>query len=132
MKLVRVSAAVIEQDGRFLVCRRAAGKRHGGLWEFPGGKLEEGETIFAATSRELREELAVQVLGVGAMLCSVSDPESRFVIEFIPTEISGDPQALEHSEIRWADLNEVCTLELAPSDRCFVEHLTSLRVAAKK
>ena len=49
-------AAVIERDGKLLVCRRPGHKRHGGLWEFPGGKLEPGETIVDAARRELDEE----------------------------------------------------------------------------
>jgi len=52
---VRVAAAVIERGGRLLVCQRPLGKRHGGLWEFPGGKLHEGEDLLAATTRELSE-----------------------------------------------------------------------------
>src|SRR5690606_20769929 len=62
---IRVLAAVIRRDGRWLVCRRPAHKRHGGLWEFPGGKLEPGESLLEAATRELEEELAVRVTGVG-------------------------------------------------------------------
>lgn len=124
----RVIAAVIERNDLFLICRRPDHKRHGGLWEFPGGKLELGESVFEAARRELEEEMGVQASQVAPMLFSASDPESDFVIEFTPTTISGEPRALEHSEIRWADLRALQVLDLAPSDRRFVEYLTSLRV----
>ena len=63
--LVRVIAAVVWRGDRLLVCQRPAHKRHGGLWEFPGGKVEAGESDAAAARRELREELGVEVTAVG-------------------------------------------------------------------
>ena len=58
-QLVRVLAAVIKRNERYLICKRPENKRHGGLWEFPGGKIEIGESNFEAAVRELREELGV-------------------------------------------------------------------------
>lgn len=116
---VRVLAAVIRRGERYLVCRRPAHRRHGGLWEFPGGKLEPGETSFDAARRELREELGIQVLAAGDTLFVIRDPGSPFVIEFVPVMIAGDPCALEHDEIRWAAAEELGSLPLAPSDRAF-------------
>jgi 8-oxo-dGTP diphosphatase len=122
---IRVLAAVIQQDDRYLVCQRPQHKRHGGLWEFPGGKLEPGETLLEAAQRELAEELGVTALSVSEPLFAIADPGSVFVIEFVPTTISGTPQCLEHSQLAWAPLEELPKLELAPSDRRFVEHLLS-------
>jgi 8-oxo-dGTP diphosphatase len=93
------------------------------MWEFPGGKIEEGESDFEAASRELAEELGVMVRSVSPPRFTVTDPGSHFVIEFMPVEIDGSPQCIEHSEIRWVSLAEMIHLELAPSDRRFVEHL---------
>jgi len=64
---IRVLASVIQRDNRLLVFRRPLDKRHGGLWEFPGGKVREGESDLDAARRELREELGVEVTGVGAV-----------------------------------------------------------------
>jgi 8-oxo-dGTP diphosphatase len=106
-----------------LVCQRPAHKRHGGLWEFPGGKLEAGEHYFDAARRELTEELGVRVVSVGNLLFSVADPGSDFRIDFVPTTIEGEPQCIEHSTLRWLPLEDLPALDLAPSDRRFVEFL---------
>jgi mutator protein MutT len=118
-----VVAAVIEKDGCYLLCRRPPHKRHGGLWEFPGGKIEEGESDLNAANRELTEELGVKVSSVAPPRFSMADPGSQFVIEFMPVEIDGSPRCIEHSEMRWVSLSEMPHLDLAPSDRRFVEHL---------
>lgn len=124
---IRVLAAVIQRDDRYLVCQRPAHKRHGGLWEFPGGKLEEGESLFEAARRELREELGVEVVSTRDTLFEASDAGSVFLIEFVPTEISGDPQCIEHADVRWLTLADMSTLDLAPTDRRFVEFMMARR-----
>lgn len=117
---IRVVASVIERDGRLLVCERPAHKRHGGLWEFPGGKVEPDEDAFDAVHRELREELDVEVVSVGPMLFSMTDPGSSFLIEFHPVEIRGVPRCIEHTAIQWLRVEELSAIPLAPSDREFV------------
>ncbi len=119
-ELIRVLAAVIERDGKFLVCKRPAHKRHGGLWEFPGGKLEEGETLENAAQRELREELGVEVERVGNLLAAIRDPGSVFSIEFVSVSIAGEPEPIEHDEVRWVTVNDLGLLPLAPSDGRFL------------
>jgi 8-oxo-dGTP pyrophosphatase MutT (NUDIX family) len=122
--IIRVVAAVIERDGRYLLCQRPAHKRHEGLWEFPGGKLEPGENLSAAARRELAEELGVLVTSCGELLFSAGDPGSEFVIEFLEVRIEGEPLAKEHSALGWYRPNEALDLPLAPSDRRFVEFKT--------
>jgi 8-oxo-dGTP diphosphatase len=117
--LVRVLAAVIREGDRYLVCRRPSHKRHGGYWEFPGGKMEAGETAFEVARRELAEELEVDVLSVGETLFSCQDLGSPFFIDFVEVQISGIPQPIEHDEIRWVTRQEMTDLKLAPSDRAF-------------
>jgi mutator protein MutT len=119
--VVRVLAAVIERAGRFLLCQRPAHKRHGGLWEFPGGKLEVGENLDETARRELKEELGLDVEHVGDVAFSVRDPGSPFRIEFVPVAAAGEPQPLEHDTLRWVTFAEALPLPLAPSDRRYVE-----------
>lgn len=117
---IRVVAAIIERHGRLLVCRRPEHKRHGGLWEFPGGKVEPGESHADALRRELREELAVEVVDVGEVVFSRADPGSPFVIDFVPVTIEGEPRALEHSALAWVAPEGLGDYALAPSDWEFV------------
>ena len=120
---IRVLAAVVRDGDRYLICQRPRHKRHGGLWEFPGGKIEPYESLLDAARREMREELGVDVSGVGETLLAVADAGSPFVIEFVPVEIAGHPRCLEHSALEWRDLEDLAARELAPSDRRFVESL---------
>ena len=123
---IRVVAAVVERNGQFLVCQRPAHKRHGGLWEFPGGKLEASETVEGAARRELAEEIGVLVRSCGEQLFVIGDPDSPFVIEFHPVEIQGEPVCLEHSALAWVTVPTMLLLELAPSDRCFAQFLQNM------
>jgi mutator protein MutT len=120
---VRVVAAVVRRYGRLLVCQRPPHKRHGGLWEFPGGKIEAGESVLEAMRRELAEELGVTVTSVEEMEFSFADPESEFVIEFYPAVIEGELRCREHSAFAWATPEQLLTLPLAPSDREFAAQL---------
>jgi mutator protein MutT len=120
---VRVVAAIIFDGPQLLVCQRPAHKRHGGLWEFPGGKCELGESDADTAARELSEELGVTVTGISDPLFSSRDPGSEFEIVFVPTTVVGAPRCTEHSALCWGTLLELSALPLAPSDKRFVEFL---------
>ncbi len=128
---VDVVASVIEEGRRFLICQRPLHKRHGGLWEFPGGKVEAGETYLEAVERELAEELAVRVLTVGAPHLAIADPGSEFTIVFLPVAIEGEPECIEHAALRWVTVEEALALPLAPSDRRYVLHRLNGKGAAR-
>jgi len=123
----RVLAAVVTRDDRLLVGRRPADKRHGGLWEFPGGKVEPGEDDHAAMARELREELAVTLMRLGDVRFVRHDDGSPFEIVFRDVSIQGEPVALEHAAIGWFTAAELAAMPLAPSDAAFVAELLAGR-----
>lgn len=120
---IPVVACVIEREGRLLLCQRPPHKRHGGLWEFPGGKLEDGETRLEAARRELSEELELEVTHIGPVEFSMLDPGSRYQIQFVRTTAAGVPRALEHSRVEWISATDLLTLPLAPSDLAFARYL---------
>jgi 8-oxo-dGTP diphosphatase len=117
---VPVVAAVVLREGRALLCRRPRHKRHGGLWEFPGGKLLVGETLGEAAQRELAEELEIELTEVRGYLGSRRDPGSPFVIHFLEVAAAGAPASVEHDEVAWVAPRELMSYELAPGDRAFV------------
>lgn len=119
---IRVIAAVLERNGRFLVCQRPQHKRHGGLWEFPGGKLEPTEDDEAAARRELHEELNLELESVSEAELEVRDPASPFVIAFVPVRARGEPDCREHVALAWLAPQELKALPLAPADRVYVEY----------
>ena len=121
---VLVVAAVIKRRKSYLICQRPLDKRYGGLWEFPGGKLLDGETLFEGARRELAEELGIDVQKVGDPLLSLHDPGSDFVIMFCPAEAVGEPRATEHLDLRWVEASKLWSFELAPSDRRFAATLS--------
>ncbi len=124
---MRVVAAVLRREQRYLLGLRPSEKRHGGLWEFPGGKLAPGESLVAAARRELAEELDLDVTAVGDVLRSVGDRGSPFVIEFVEAHVVGDPVALEHEAVGWFTLEEMDSMPLAPADAAFAGWLKEAR-----
>ena len=120
---VHVVAAVVQDGQRYLLCQRPADKRHGGLWEFPGGKVRESETFEAATRRELTEELGVRTTTVHGEIGCFQDEGSPFLIHFLRVEIDGAPFAHEHQQVDWFSLADLRNLPLAPADEAFVNQL---------
>jgi mutator protein MutT len=121
--VVAVVAGVVVRDGRYLVGRRPEHKRHGGLWEFPGGKIRPGEGFLDAARRELAEELGLVATSIGRELGVVDDPGSPFRIHFVEVHATGTPDPREHTAVEWLTRSELAAVDLAPADRSFVESL---------
>lgn len=119
-----VTAAVIEQDGRFLLTRRLAGTHLAGRWEFPGGKCEPGETHHQALARELEEELAVPI-AVGAPLLSTTHAYDERTVElhFYEARLLGTPVPQLAQEMRWAAREELRTLDFPEADAALIRLL---------
>jgi 8-oxo-dGTP pyrophosphatase MutT (NUDIX family) len=95
------------------------------LWEFPGGKVLDGESRLQAAARELDEELGLEEVSLGTALLSVEDAGSPFVIEFYETAAKGTPEAREHTEIGWFTADELVRMDLAPADAWFARTLSA-------
>lgn len=115
-----VVCAVLERNGTVMIAKRPEGKRLGGLWEFPGGKVEAGESAEQALHRELQEELGCQVRITRELPpCEHAYDWGR--IRLIPfvcglTAESTEPHPHEHSELHWVTLDQLNDYDLAPAD----------------
>lgn len=128
--LIVVAAAMRDAAGRVLLQRRPAGKAMGGLWEFPGGKLEPGETPEQALARELAEELGVHVEPEALEpACFASAPlggRRLLLLLYRLDRWAGEPRALEASALAWVGVAEMRTMEMPPADRPLVDLLERL------
>jgi mutator protein MutT len=121
---VVVAAAVIERGGRFLVTRRPRGVHLEGLWEFPGGKCDSGESLAVCLMRELREELAVESTIGAEVLHTVHDyPGRQIELHFFRCELAGEPAPQVGQEMRWASREELARLEFPPADAVLIDRL---------
>jgi A/G-specific adenine glycosylase len=110
LPLKNIGVAVIQNDrGQILIDRRLEEGLLGGLWEFPGGKIEPGETVEACIVREIKEELDIEV-AVGAHLITIDHAYTHFRVRlhvYHCTHLSGEPRPLESQEVRWVTLAEI-------------------------
>jgi 8-oxo-dGTP diphosphatase len=123
-----IVAAVIIVDGRVLGAERSAPPEVAGRWEFPGGKVEPGETDAQALARECREELGARVRVGERVGPDVPLAHGRAVLRVFRVELlDGDmPQALEHTAMRWLSVDELDSVPWLPADRPIVAELRSL------
>lgn len=121
MITILVTAAVIERGGRVLVTRRLEGTHLEGLWEFPGGKCEPGESLEACLRRELSEELAVDAIIGGELLSTThAYPQRNVELHFFSVTIAGEPVAQMGQQMQWVRLEQLSTLALPPADDALV------------
>ena len=125
VKKAEVVAALIRRDGKFLICQRPAHKARGLLWEFVGGKVEEGESKRQALIRECREELNIGV-EVGEIFAEVTHGYSDITVHltlFNAKIIDGEPQKLEHNAIEWITPSRIPEYNFCPADKVFLDLL---------
>lgn len=121
-----VVAGVIESDGQILICQRKEGSRHSLKWEFPGGKVERGETPAQALARELDEELGIRA-SVGHELVRYEHRYPRrppiLLIFFHVPKYEGEPINREFEEIRWTSREHLPEFDFLDGDQDFVRRL---------
>ena len=126
-----VCGVITNSDGEVLACRRGAGRHLAGFWEFPGGKVDQGEDPRSALGRELKEELGI-IVEVGKKLEPVVEwTDGKVAIRltgYFCGISKGVPVALEHEEIRWCEISELGELEWAEADVPLVSEISKLKI----
>ncbi|WP_445996911.1 (deoxy)nucleoside triphosphate pyrophosphohydrolase [Okibacterium fritillariae] len=128
---LRVAAAIIEQDGLVLVCRRNLDRDFGGKWEFPGGKIEPGESPSQALVREIREELGVTVSVTGTFTTDDTVVGGLAIRLFcLRAELLGSrpESSTDHDAIRWVQYERLPDLDWAEADLPAVRLLSLRRI----
>ena len=121
--MIVVTAAIIERDGLFLISRRRKNDTLGGLWEFPGGRVERNETPDACMVRELREELGVEATPLALYDVAVR-AGGKIALIFYMCSIVGDPLPLECDELCWVELENLPQYPFTPADVFIAERLS--------
>ena len=126
MKQVLVAVGVIYDPKQgYFICRRATHQHQGGKWEFPGGKVEQAETVQQALTRELQEEIGIDVKAAKPLLViehSYSDKVVKLDV-WLVTEFTGIAQSLEGLENRWVQLNELEQFDFPEANRPIIDVL---------
>ena len=129
MKRVHVAAAVIRgADGRVLIAKRPQDKHQGGLWEFPGGKVEPGESVESALRRELQEELGIDIRQARPLIQVRHDyPDKQVLLDIWKvTRFLGEPFGKEGQECRWVPLAELHNYQFPDANGPIVARLQAV------
>ena len=130
MNVIEVVAALIWCGNKFMICQRPANKARALLWEFVGGKVEPGESKEQALARECKEELNI-MLSVGDVFMDVMHEYPDVTVHltlFNATISDGEPQKLEHNDIRWITPSEIPNYEFCPADVEILEKIKGMFV----
>jgi 8-oxo-dGTP diphosphatase len=133
--LLHVAAGVITDDtGRVLIAQRPQGRHMAGGWEFPGGKVLDGETVLEALKRELREEIGIELLRAEPLVCYPHEyhpheyPERAVLLDvWRVLDYQGEPRALEGQPLRWESIDRLMAAGLLEADRPIAELLIAKR-----
>lgn len=126
--MIEVAAAIIENEqGQILIARRNKGKSQAGMWEFPGGKIELGESPEVCLIRELQEEMGIEIAPYTLLGVNKHDYGTVQIklIAYLAKYSSGEIRLTDHDEYRWADHQELREYEWAPADVPFVVRIAS-------
>lgn len=127
MPFIQVVAAIILKHDQVLIAQRPSGKHKGGYWEFPGGKIESGESEIAALRRELLEEINIEISAAEGFADICFDyPEKSVQLKFFTiTDYDGDPIGLEGQQIRWVSRLKLSEYQFPEANLPIVEKLAT-------
>jgi len=121
---LKVVAGFLKKGDKFLLVRRPLNKKRGGLWEFPGGKVEDGETLKEAIERELKEELGIETKAKNLVCKTIYKyPEGEIELSLLEVEFKEDPILKEALESKWVTIEESEKLKLCPADMRILKNL---------
>ena len=130
--VVVVAAALFDRDGQVLIAQRPPGKPLAGRWEFPGGKLDAGESEHQALARELREELGIEVLAARPFMRLTHAYAERDVelSLWIVERFTGEPRSLDAQALKWVAPVRLAAEDILEADQPFIEALRDLSYGA--
>ncbi len=122
---LHVAVGVILRQQQVLLALRSSKQHQGGKWEFPGGKVEQGETVAAALNRELQEELAITVTRAEPfMLLQHTYPERQVTLDiWLVTDFSGTPAGLEGQPLQWVNISDLANIQFPDANQPIVQKL---------
>lgn len=125
--MIQVAAAIIKDDDKILICQRSKGEFCELLWEFPGGKLEAGETFEECVVRECKEELQIHIVINGIFAeTTYRYPDREIAFTFFNARIiGGRPKINVHKDMKWVRPEELAKFEFCPADKGIIENLTT-------
>ncbi|KZN51363.1 8-oxo-dGTP diphosphatase MutT [Pseudoalteromonas luteoviolacea] len=124
-KIVNVAVGVIVKQGQYFVCKRSDEQHQGGLWEFPGGKVEADESVEQALARELAEEIGINVKGSTHLLTiehDYGDKQVRLVVHTVE-DFTGEAKGLEGQPSQWVDFETLRTLDFPAANVAIIDAL---------
>lgn len=127
--MIEVAAAIIQKEGKILICRRGEGGSCAYLWEFPGGKRETGETLEACAIRECREELDLEIRITGRVGEAVHKyPDREVSLTFFLAECTGGSlHNFVHEQVNWVRPGELTNYDFCPADEEMIRRLSKCR-----
>ena len=125
MKRIEVAVGVILREGQVFISKRADALHQGGKWEFPGGKREQGESYEQALSRELQEEIGIEVISSNPLMTITHDYSDKQVTldVHVVDKFNGEAKQLEGQEARWVDINSLVDYQFPEANKVIVEKL---------
>jgi 8-oxo-dGTP diphosphatase len=124
--MTKVAVGILRRDGKILACQRKKGGRYELKWEFPGGKLEPGESVEQCLARELREELSIAMHSINHVEVQSSDYDDGGTFEVAYCEVNGfdgEPKNNVFEQFRWVTLQELRTLDILEGNRDFIARM---------